>query len=166
MSWGSRHPQFGAIRTHVRSKPVRMQGLGSLDSGVGTDLILEAQPLTRTLSDVSLLIDQAVASGAVDEHTVQEWSARYDALNASYERLIDRAAAAAAAGGDTEAAWVTESDRLLIEVQALIRDVSSMSASYARANVTKVALWTGAAVLGVVGTLLTVRWYVNRKKRR
>jgi len=143
-----------------------MQGLGSTEAGVGQDLIIMAAPIASTLDQVGVLLDQAAAVGSVDAASLDDWSQQHAELGASYQRLVDRAADVASQGGDAQAAWLVEAERIAGMAQSLLHEVSSLSATYVRGRTTKIALWTGAAVLGAVGTLLTVRWYVNRKKRR
>lgn len=139
--------------------------LGTVDTRAAEEMLLAAQPAQVALDQVVALLRQADREGALDPVQLATWADRRDELLASYERLVNAASTAAGGNGDTRQAWLDEAARLQLEAMQLAQEIGGQAAAQASSKVVSVAFWTGAAVLGVVGTLLTVKWYRSRRRR-
>jgi hypothetical protein len=129
------------------------------------DLVIRAEPVRQALDRVVVLLNQATEQGAVDSNTLSFYADRRDELLAGYTRLVETATTAAGGNDSTRNAWLLELHRLLDDAQALARNISTNAIAAGSARMWKVALWSGVGVTAVVGALLGLRWYMNRRRR-
>lgn len=112
------------------------------------------------LDALAIMLNEARAAG-ID---VTPYQVRRDELRAALTRLSDRVGLLESS--DDIAAWTGERIRLLDEVSVLREGARAFIRQQHASSKVNIGIWVGAGVLGAVGTILLVRWYGKKRRRR
>lgn len=134
--------------------------LGAIPSSEQNDMVRTLEPSYMQLDTVLVWLNQARDEG----FDTTGWLDIRSGLQASLDRLQARV-------NDLETAedvhaWNAERNRISAGASQLVLDVEAGITQLRSGSKMNVGIWVGAAVLGAVGTVLLVRWYGKKRRRR